>query len=346
MFIDFCVMVIVLGVLFCIIVQVVVLDVIDLLIVQVQVQLLDMLEKELLYCDCVDWWVICMCLKVVQNDLVEVCVVFWQVIGCSFGGYGVWISVKQLQVKVECLVCVNGVVIVVQKVMMVLVEVFDLCIGWVEIEGYGVMQGLMVYQQMKECVKCWQVIIDDQDNGSCCGWIVDLCGNIGGNMWFMLLGVVLLLCVMFSVDENVGFFVVVDGLLFWQLILFSVCFGDCVWIDFGGFGYLFKYLGVFVVVLIGLCIVSFGEVIVFFFRGWLQMCSFGQFILGLFIVNVMWLLVDGSVLLLIISVMWDCNDCGDGLKIEFDQFIEGDVVIVVVVQVWLLVQFICWGNWI
>lgn len=344
MSIDRRVMATALGALFCTTAQAVAPDAIDLPTAQAQAQLLDMLEKESLYRDRVDWRAIRTRLKAAQNDPAEVRAVLRQAIGRSSGGHGTWISAKQLQAKAERLGRANGAATAAPKATTALAGAPDPRIGWVEIEGYGVMQGPTAHQQMKERAKRWQAIIDDQDNGSRCGWIVDLRDNTGGNMRPMLLGVAPLLRVTPSADENVGSFAAADGPSLWQLTSSSVRLGDRVRIDLGGPCYLLKHPGAPVAVLTGPRTASSGEATVLSFRGRPQTRSFGQPTSGLSTANVMRPLADGSALLLTTSVMRDRDDRGDGLKIEPDQRVEGDAATVAAAQAWLLAQPTCRGN--
>ncbi|MDW7602367.1 peptidase, partial [Stenotrophomonas maltophilia] len=141
MSIDLRVMATALGALFCTTAQAVAPDTIDLPTAQAQAQLLDMLEKESLYRDRVDWRAIRMRLKAAQNDPAEARAVLRQAIGRSSGGHGAWISAKQLQAKAERLARANGAATAAQKATTAPAEALDPRIGRVEIEGYCVMQG-------------------------------------------------------------------------------------------------------------------------------------------------------------------------------------------------------------
>ena len=330
-----------LGALFCSSAQAAAPDTIDLPTAQAQAQLLDMLEKESLYRDRVDWPAIRTRLKAAQNDPAQARAVLQEATSRSSGGHGAWISAKQLQAKAERLARANGAVTPAPSAAIASVEALDPRIGRVEIEGYGVMQGPTAHQQMKERAKRWQAIIDDQDNGSRCGWIVDLRGNTGGNMWPMLLGAAPLLRATPSADEDVGSFAAADGPTRWQLTPSSVRLGERVRVDLGGPGYLLKHPGAPVAVLTGPRTASSGEATVLAFRGRPQTRSFGQPTSGLSTANVMRPLVDGSALLLTTSVMQDRNGQGNGLKIEPDQRTDSDAATLAAAQQWLLQQPAC-----
>jgi C-terminal processing protease CtpA/Prc len=211
----------------------------------------------------------------------------------------------------------------------------------VEIGGYAVMQGPTAHQQMKERAQRWQAIIRDQDTGSRCGWIVDLRGNTGGNMWPMLLGAAPLLRTTPGAIEDVGSFATAEGPSRWQLTPSSVRMGKRVRVDLGAPGYQLKHPGAPVAVLIGPRSASSGEASVLAFRGRPQTRSFGQPTAGLSTANEMRPLVDGSALLLTTSVMQDRKGGGDGLKIEPDQRTDGDAASAAAAQAWLLAQPAC-----
>lgn len=344
MSVDLRVMAAALGALFCTTAQAAAPDDIDLPTAQAQAQLLDMLEKESLYRDRVDWTALRTRLKAVRNDPVKARAVLQEATGRSSGGHGSWISAKQLQAKAERLARANGAATPASGAAIASAEALDPRIGRVDIGGYSVMQGPAAHQQMKERAQRWQAIIRDQDNGSHCGWIVDLRDNTGGNMWPMLLGAAPLLRTTRGADENVGSFAAAAGPSLWQLTPSSVRLGERVRVDLGGPGYQLKRPGAPVAVLAGPRTASSGEATVLSFRGRPQTRSFGQPTSGLSTANVMRPLVDGSALLLTTSVMQDRTGRGDGLKIEPDQRTDGDAATLAAAQAWLLAQPACAGH--
>lgn len=344
MSVDLRVMAAALGALFCTTVQAAAPDAIDLPTAQAQAQLLDMLEKESLHRDRVEWPALRSRLKAAQNDPAKARAVLQEAIGRSSGGHGSWISAKQLQAKAERLARTNGAATPAMGAAIASAGALDPRIGRVDIGGYSVMQGPAAHQQMKERAQRWQAIIRDQDNGSHCGWIVDLRGNTGGNMWPMLLGAAPLLRTTPRADENVGSFATADGPSLWQLTPSSVRLGERVRVDLGGPGYQLKRPGAPVAVLTGPRTASSGEATVLSFRGRPQTRSFGQPTSGLSTANVMRSLVDGSALLLTTTVMHDRNGQGDGLKIEPDQYTEGDAATLAAAQQWLLAQPACQAH--
>jgi len=310
---------------------------------EAQAQLLDMLEKESLYRDRVDWPVIRARLKAAQADPAKAREVLQEATGRSSGGHGLWISATQLHGTAQRLERSNGAAGPASGPIRP-VEALDPRIGRVEIGGYAVMQGPAADQQMKERAQRWQAIIRDQDTGSRCGWIVDLRGNTGGNMWPMLLGAAPLLRTTSGAIEDVGSFATAEGPSRWQLTPSSVRLGKRVRVDLGAPGYQLKHPGAPVAVLIGPRSASSGEASVLAFRGRPQTRSFGQPTAGLSTANEMRPLVDGSALLLTTSVMQDRKGGGDGLKIEPDQRTDGDAVTAAAAQAWLLAQPACTGG--
>ncbi len=310
---------------------------------EAQAQLLDMLEKESLYRDRVDWPVIRARLKAAQADPAKAREVLQEATGRSSGGHGLWISATQLHGTAQRLERSNGAAGPASGPIRP-VEALDPRIGRVEIGGYAVMQGPAAHQQMKERAQRWQAIIRDQDTGSRCGWIVDLRGNTGGNMWPMLLGAAPLLRTTPGAIEDVGSFATAEGPSRWQLTPSLVRLGKRVRVDLGAPGYQLKHPGAPVAVLIGPRSASSGEASVLAFRGRPQTRSFGQPTAGLSTANEMRPLVDGSALLLTTSVMQDRKGGGDGLKIEPDQRTDGDAVTAAAAQAWLLAQPACTGG--
>lgn len=333
-----------LGALFCTAIPTAAADPIELPTPDAQAQLLDMLEKESLYRDRVEWPVIRTRLKAAQRDPGKTRQVLEEATGRSSGGHGMWISPKQLQAQAQRLERANGAAVSAAVPMQTRTESLDPRIGRVEIGGYSVMPGPTAQAQTKERAMRWQAIIRDKDNGHRCGWIVDLRGNTGGNMWPMLAGAAPLLRTTREADEDVGSFATADGAQRWQSTVSGVRLGSRVIVDLGAPGYRLKAPGAPVAVLTGPRTASSGEATVLAFRGRPQTRSFGLSTAGLSTANVRRPLVDGSSLLLTTSVMQDRNGRGDGLKISPDQRTEGDAATVAAAQAWLLAQPACAGH--
>lgn len=310
---------------------------------EAQTQLLDMLQNESLYRDRVDWPAIRTRLDAAQRDPAKVREVLKEAIGRSSAGHGSWLSPKQLEVRAQRLDRTNAAAATAPHAT-ASAEVLDPRIGKVEMRGYSVAPGPTAQQQMKERAARWQAVIQDQDNGHRCGWIVDLRGNTGGNMWPMLQGAAPLLRITTGAIEDVGAIATSDEPSRWQLTPSSVRLGARVIVDLGTPGYRLKQPGAPVAVLTGPRTASSGEATVLAFRGRPQTRSFGQPTAGMSTANEMRPLVDGSALLLTTSVMRDRNGRGDGLKIEPDQRIEGDAATVAAAQAWLLAQPACQGR--
>ncbi|MFE3969703.1 S41 family peptidase [Stenotrophomonas sp. YIM B13575] len=310
---------------------------------QAQAELLDMLEREALYRDRVEWPAIRARLKTAQGDPGRTRDVRREAIDRSSGGHGRWISSQRLQSEARRLGRSNAAVATAPEAP-VPVDLLDRRIGWMGIEGYSAAPGPAAREQMKARAARWQAIIGDKDNGNRCGWIVDLRDNTGGNMWPMLLGVAPLLRTSAMGIEDVGSFETADGPVRWQTTASGVRMGEATRLDFGQPGYLPSLVGAPVAVLTGPRTASSGEATVLAFRGRAQTRSFGQPTAGVSTANVVRRLVDGSALVLTTSVMRDRNGDGDGRKIAPDQATVGDAATVAAAEAWLLAQPACQGS--
>lgn len=343
MHLDIRPMVAALGALFFIAMPAVAGEPIELPTPQAQAELLDMLEREALYRDRVEWPAIRARLKTAQGDPGRTRDVLREAIDRSSGGHGRWISSQRLQLEARRLDRSNAAVATAPEAP-VPVDLLDRRIGWMGIEGYSAAPGPAAREQMKARAARWQAIIGDKDNGNRCGWIVDLRGNTGGNMWPMLVGAAPLLRTSANDDEDVGSFATAEGAQGWQSTASGVRLGSRAIVDLGAPGYRLKNPGAPVAVLTGPRTASSGEATVLAFRGRPQTRSFGLPTAGMSTANVVRPLVDGSSLVLTTSVMRDRNGRGDGLKIAPDQPIEGDAETVAAAQQWLLAQPACQGS--
>ncbi|MEG0192676.1 MAG: S41 family peptidase [Stenotrophomonas sp.] len=310
---------------------------------QAQVELLDILEREALYRDRVEWSAIRTRMKAAQGDPGRTREVLREAINRSSAGHGSWISPQRLQSEAQRLGRANAAVSTAPEAH-VPDDVLDRRIGWLGIEGYSVAPGPAAREQMKARAARWQAIIRDKDNGNRCGWIVDLRGNTGGNMWPMLVGAAPLLRTTANDDEDLGSFATAEGAQGWQSTASGVRLGSRAIVDLGTPGYRLKNLGAPVAVLTGPRTASSGEATVLAFRGRPQTRSFGLPTAGMSTANIVRPLVDGSSLVLTTSVMRDRKGRGDGLKIAPDQPTEGDAATVAAAQAWLLAQPTCAGH--
>ncbi|WMJ70490.1 S41 family peptidase [Stenotrophomonas sp. 24(2023)] len=313
---------------------------------QAQIELVDMLEREALYRDRVDWPEIRAHMSAAQDDPEKIRDVLKDAIDRSSGGHGAWMSAEQMHARGQRIGRVNAAAAAAAGAPATAVDAprLDPRIGRVGIGGFAVVPGPTGQQQMRERASRWQAEIREQDNDTRCGWIVDLRGNTGGNMWPMLLGAAPLLRTAEGDDQTVGGFVTTEGPSLWQLTASGVRLGTRVIVDLGAPGFTLKRGGAPVAVLTGPRTASSGEATVLAFRGRPDTRSFGEPTRGVSTANVVRRLVDGSSLVLTTSVMQDRNGHGDGLKIEPDQYTGGDAATVAAAQAWLLAQPACSGG--
>jgi C-terminal processing protease CtpA/Prc len=154
------------------------------------------------------------------------------------------------------------------------------------------------------------------------GWIVDLRGNGGGNMWPVLRGLVPLLG-----DGPLGAFVASGR----PTLVWSISDGRLLYdgkdADSGlPADALFAVGPAPIAVLTGRGTVSSGEAIAVAFRGWDRSRSFGQATFGLSTANHTFALADGSLLAITTSVFADRTGRVYGGPIEPDQPINGETV--------------------
>ncbi len=186
-----------------------------------------------------------------------------------------------------------------------------------------------------------QRVIRRQDDGSRCGWIVDLRGNGGGNMWPMLLGIAPLLAGDGSGDGFVGNFQSSNGSSPWRVRDGAVWNGETAYLFMGEGAYRLRRPDAPVAVLLSGRTASSGEAIALAFRGRPATRSFGSATAGYSTGNSPTTLVDGSLLLLTGSVMQDRFGHGNGARITPDVLVEGAGDAMQAASEWLLSQPAC-----
>lgn len=316
---------------------------------QAQIELVDLLEREALYRDRVDWAEIRARMSAAQGNPEKIRDVLKEAIGRSSGGHGAWLSPKRMGAEAQRAGRANnggaanatarGITTISTDMPPV-----DPRIGWVEIGAFSIVPGPELQRKMQQRAARWQATIGEQDNGTRCGWIVDLRGNTGGNMWPMLLGVAPLLRMTAGDDETVGTFVTADGPSTWHSTPSGLRLGAGAIVDLGKPGYQLKHPGAPVAVLTGPHTASAGEATALAFRGRPQTRSFGEPTRGVSTANVVRPLVDGSSLVLTTSVMQDRHGRGDGRKIVPDEHTRGAAATLAAAQAWLLAQPACSGG--
>lgn len=155
--------------------------------------------------------------------------------------------------------------------------------------------------------------IKEQDNDGTIGWIVDLRGNTGGNMWPMLAGVGPLLG-----NNTVGHFIDPDDIAYPYGYSFGASVsGNSNIVQLTEY-HLMKDQDARVAVLLDNAIASSGEAIAIAFIGRPNTRSFGTATCGLSTANSSIPLSDGSSLILTTSYMADRNKNKFGVPIEPD----------------------------
>lgn len=146
-----------------------------------------------------------------------------------------------------------------------------------------------------------QQIIRDVDAGNPGGWIVDLRGNGGGNMWGMLAGIGPILG-----EGCVGAFVYPDGREWhWYYIDGATRVETWVSAKIKGMSHQLKVVSPHVAVLTGRFTASSGEAIVVAFRGRPNTRSFGEATRGVSTSNQNFPLSDGAMILLTVAIFAD-----------------------------------------
>jgi C-terminal processing protease CtpA/Prc len=175
-----------------------------------------------------------------------------------------------------------------------------------------------------------QNTIRTADRDSLVGWIVDLRGNGGGNMWPMIAGL----------GPIIG-----EGLIGWFIDPFGV---ESFWEYRGGTSwsgtfaasradapYTLKNPNPKVAVLVDNAVASSGEATFIAFRTRANTRSFGWVTCGLSTANASFPLSDGALLNLTISVMADRTKTVYGDQIEPDERVNGQAAVVTRAIEWL-----------
>jgi len=189
-----------------------------------------------------------------------------------------------------------------------------------------------------------QDILWRQDDGSRCGWIVDLGDNTGGNMWPMLLGVGPLLRGRADGPDVVGYFFDGAALQPWRYREGVVWGSDMPLLAVDDANRHLRKPDAPVAVLQSGRTASSGEAIVLAFRGRPHSRSFGTPTMGYSTGNGPVTLADGSTLLLTGTVMKDRNGIGDGSRIVPDVPAAQRADAMRLAQAWLLAQPACGGK--
>lgn len=225
---------------------------------EAQVQILNLLERQALYRDRVDWPATRTRLQSVQGDPTQRLALLREAIALSTGHHGVWTTTQRQRDVLARAQQAGAAAVDRAKVA----DAVDARIGWVVIEGYAATPGAAPQEKFRQDIQRaarWQQVIRSKDDGARCGWIVDLRDNSGGSMWPMLLGMAPLLRTSVVNNEDVGSFETAHEPQRWTLTATAVQLAGKPLLDFGQSGYMLRQPGAPVAVLFGPRTGSSGE---------------------------------------------------------------------------------------
>ncbi|WP_455947372.1 S41 family peptidase [Lelliottia jeotgali] len=309
---------------------------------EAQARILDLLQQQSLYRDRVDWSKARAELAAAR-DPVQTRRLLDDVIQRSSGGHGRWISPSQLRTESKRAPATQA------AMGAAPLQTEDAStgptarLGWIKVGAYMDDQTQpqeVQYQARKQAAIALQVRIQEQDDGNRCGWVVDLRGNSGGNMWPMLLGMGPLLGDAKGADP-VGMFLLADKRQPWAYREGAVWLDGKAVVGSRNTQYTLRHPGAPVAVLFGPRTASSGEASVLAFRGRAASRSFGQPSAGYSTANTPQRLPDGSLLLLTTSVIADRNGVGDGNRLQPDVIVAEGQDATTAAQAWLLAQPAC-----
>ncbi|WP_313211621.1 S41 family peptidase [Stenotrophomonas sp.] len=309
---------------------------------EAQARILDLLQQQSLYRDRVDWSKARAELAAAR-DPVQTRRLLDDVIQRSSGGHGRWISPSQLRTESKRAPATQA------AMGAAPLQTEDAStgptarLGWIKVGAYMDDQTQpqeVQYQARKQAAIALQAGIQEQDDGNRCGWVVDLRGNSGGNMWPMLLGMGPLLGDAKGADP-VGMFLLADKRQPWAYREGAVWLDGKAVVGSRNTQYTLRHPGAPVAVLFGPRTASSGEASVLAFRGRAASRSFGQPSAGYSTANTPQRLPDGSLLLLTGSVIADRNGVGDGNRLQPDVIVAEGQDATTAAQAWLLAQPAC-----
>jgi len=309
---------------------------------EAQARILDLLQQQSLYRDRVDWSKARAELAAAR-DPVQTRRLLDDVIQRSSGGHGRWISPSQLRTESKRAPATQAAMGAAPLQTEDASTAPTARLGWIKVGAYMDDQTQpqeVQYQARKQAAIALQVRIQEQDDGNRCGWVVDLRGNSGGNMWPMLLGMGPLLGDAKGADP-VGMFLLADKRQPWAYREGAVWLDGKAVVGSRNTQYTLRHPGAPVAVLFGPRTASSGEASVLAFRGRAASRSFGQPSAGYSTANTPQRLPDGSLLLLTGSVIADRNGVGDGNRLQPDVIVAEGQDATTAAQAWLLAQPAC-----
>ncbi|WP_236546105.1 S41 family peptidase [Stenotrophomonas sp. 364] len=309
---------------------------------EAQARILDLLQQQSLYRDRVDWSKARAALAAAR-DPAQTRRLLDDVIQRSSGGHGRWISADQQRTASKRAQATQA------AMGAAPLQTEDAStgptarLGWITVGAYMDDQTQpqeVQHQARKQAAIALQTRIQEQDDGNRCGWVVDLRGNSGGNMWPMLLGLGPLLGDAKGADP-VGMSILAGKRQPWAYRDGAIWSDGNAVVGSRNTRYTLRHPGAPVAVLFGPRTASSGEASVLAFRGRAASRSFGQPSAGYSTSNATARLPDGSMLLLTGSVMADRNGVGDGNRLQPDVTVGAGQDAAALAREWLLAQPAC-----
>ena len=307
-------------------------------------QMLHVLETQSLYRDRVDWKAVRAQLAAAGDDPAQQRRVLDGAAERSSGGHGRWISPGQQRERSARAQRLNAT----QGAALTEPPNVDARIGVLKVGPF--VEDLQRSQPERYAARkayglALQQRIVELDDGTRCGWVVDVSSNGGGNMWPMLLGLLPLLQGTPDAEgAQIGAFRSADGPQWWRQAEGEVRQDGGETLRSRQAAYSLRSGSAPVAVVMGARTASAGEAVALAFRGQAASRSFGQPSAGFSTGNRPVTLVDGTTLLLTHNVMTDRNGRGDGAALQPDQATASGPAAVAAAQAWLLAQPACSGG--
>jgi len=143
---------------------------------EAEAEILNLLERQALYRDRVDWPGTRTRLQSVQGDPVKRLALLREAIAVSTGNHGVWTTTQRQSESLARAQQVGAAAVERAKAA----DAVDARIGWLVIEGYASTPGATPQEAFRQNIQRaarWQQVIRSKDDGMRCGWIVDLRDN-------------------------------------------------------------------------------------------------------------------------------------------------------------------------
>lgn len=307
-------------------------------------QMLQLLETQSLYRGRVDWNDVRARLNAAGDDRAQQRRVLDEAAARSSGGHGRWFSPSEQRQRSERAQRLNAA----QATDLAAPRHANPRIGVLRVSPF--VEDLQRseserYEARKAYALALQKHIAGLDDGTRCGWVVDVSSNGGGNMWPMLFG---LLPLLHGTPDTqgalIGAFRSANGLLWWRQAEGEVVLGNASMLRSRQGAYRLRAGTAPVAVVMGAGTASSGEAVALAFRGQPGSRSFGQSSAGFSTGNRPTTLVDGTTLLLTHNVMTDRNGQGDGGRMQPDQPTASGPATLAAAQAWLLAQPACQGR--